>query len=303
MIWFGKKSGKESFAEYTRTSPEKIGFIVGTGRCGTTMLAQILNSHSEIVVPPELQFLIKLTHLRPEDFSAKKIIGLIEDTCPYHLEKYFDYKTYFNGLRYPQKDLDVFLNGFLGTICQQRGKKIFFEQTPWYGQHLPELMKVFPQMYIVHIVRDPRDVVFSFLRTPYWGEISFREGLLRWQKEVENIREFGLTMGAKFIEVRYEDMVIAPEDNFEKILNPLGLEVETDMWDTDKLIDYGVFRRGAKIAESYQSREYLSWLKSGRERVTFSDSVYAWKRDPAYHAYRNDVDAIQQTMKLYGYEK
>ena len=34
-----------------------MNFIIGTGRCGTTMLAKILNAHSRICVPHELQLI------------------------------------------------------------------------------------------------------------------------------------------------------------------------------------------------------------------------------------------------------
>ena len=36
-----------------------VAFIIGTGRCGTSMLGQMLNAHSEICVPPELQLIFE----------------------------------------------------------------------------------------------------------------------------------------------------------------------------------------------------------------------------------------------------
>lgn len=80
---------------------KQVAFIVGTGRCGTTILAQVLNAHSQICVPPELQFIFQYgPGERLEKFianelqnRAKDFIKLVRDFCPYQLEKYFNYKN------------------------------------------------------------------------------------------------------------------------------------------------------------------------------------------------------------------
>lgn len=305
MNWFNKFRPKllpRSNQNSIRTVPEKIGFIVGTGRCGTTILSQILNNHSHIVTPPELQFITILNQRDLETLRAPDIIDLIEEHCPYHLEQYFDYKAYLASLNYPQRDLKLFYDGFFGAICSHFGKNVFLEQTPWHGQHLHNLRKIFPHMYVIHLVRDPRDVVFSFQRTPYWGEITFKTGLLRWEKEVQAIRKFGMSMGQRFIEVKYEDMVQFPEDGLARILALLGLQIEPSLWEADNLINYRLYQKEAGVALKFQSRGYLNWFHTRRDKIFFSEGVYAWRNNPEYLKYQEDIEIITETMKLYGYE-
>lgn len=283
--------------------PERLGFIVGTGRCGTTILAQILNNHSCIVVPPELQFLHRLHGCDFKLLRGRDIASLIDESCPYHLERYFDYRAFLASLHYPQPDFATFLNGFFGAICEHFGKSVFLEQTPWHGQHLATLAASFPALNVIHVVRDPRDVVFSFMRTPYWGDIQFGEGLRRWENEVLAIREFGLTLGNCFIEVRYEDLLTTPLESLSLILSTLGLDMEETLLDPARLIDYRTFQKGAENSLAYQSRGYREWRETGRQQVFFKDNIYGWKRRQEYPALRGEIEAIAETLALYGYER
>ena len=281
--------------------PSGLGFIVGTGRCGTTILAQILNAHSKILVPPELQFIPTLQKQNIKRLRAREITRLIETSCPYHLERFFDYRAYLLALDYPQRDLAVFLNTFFVALCRHYGKSVFLEQTPWYGQQLPMLAALFPEMQVIHMVRDPRDVVFSFQRTPFWGKVTFEEGLKRWEKEVRVIREFGNTLGNRFVEIRYEDFVPAPLNFLPLMLSKFGLSFEETMIHPSALFDYrSVFKR-PDLSLTYQSPEYLRWKGAPGGEAIFQDNVYSWKRRPDYPALQSKVECIAETMALYGY--
>ena len=281
--------------------PSGLGFIVGTGRCGTTILAQILNAHSKILVPPELQFIPTLQRQSVKQLRAREIASLIEAYCPYRLERFFDYRAYLLALDYPQQDLAVFLNNFFVAICRQYGKSAFLEQTPWYGQHLPMLAALFPEMHVIHMVRDPRDVVFSFQRTPFWGKITYEEGLRRWEKEVRVIREFGNTMGSRFVEIRYEDFVQAPLKFLPQVLGNFGFSFEETMIQPSSLFDYGSIFKTPDLGLTYHSPEYRRWRDAAGREAVFQDNVYAWKRRPEYSALYGKTECIAETMALYGY--
>jgi hypothetical protein len=77
-------------------------FIIGTGRCGTTYLAQILNAHSKICVPPEMQCVfeydtngsrfyesIALDAIVDADAAA----DLLERSCPHDLARFLTIVT------------------------------------------------------------------------------------------------------------------------------------------------------------------------------------------------------------------
>src|SRR5437870_13279949 len=56
------------------TAAAPMPFIVGTGRCGTTLLRMMLDAHPDLAIPPETHFIPALARAfqdpsrRPQDF-------------------------------------------------------------------------------------------------------------------------------------------------------------------------------------------------------------------------------------------
>ena len=264
-------------------------FIVGTGRCGTTILASVLNAHSRICIPPELQVIFsysgngdryyeKFMSGEMGRFRARQFIKLSKLVCPYDISKFFDYEQHFKGLDYPQTDLKRLLHELFDHICYAHGKDIFIEQTPWYGQRLDLLKELFPEMKVIHLVRDGRDVALSYARTVWWSK-DVGQNLLQWEKEVNIVKEFGAKNPDNFLEIRYEDLACNPEQELQKILNALGLSFEPDMLNSAKLINYWSMFKGD--TGGMHSKQYQQWEQS-MKNVFFPDSIYAWKRNHDY---------------------
>lgn len=282
-------------------------FIVGTGRSGTTILAQVLNSHSRICVPHELQFFFsyngngdgfyeKFISGDIRRYRARDFISLIENKCPYNFDMFFDYKRHFRGLNYPQSNLKQLLHELIDHICYSHGKQIFFEQTPWYGQRLDVLKELFPDMKVIHVVRDGRDVALSYARTPWWSK-DVGQNLLQWEKEVTTISTFGDANPDNYLMIRYEDMVCNPEEELQRILDVLGLSFEQEMLDPSRLVDYTpMFKNySADIA----SKEYHKW-EQAKKSIFFPDSIYSWKRNRD-HDFAELSKPIRTTLERFNY--
>ena len=157
----------------------KNAFIVGTGRCGTSWLAQMLNCHAEICVPPEIQLLFEyadngsrlfeeFTLAGENGLEAEQLVSIIERSCPHKLEMFFDYREFCRSEDAPKTSIVDFVAAFYGAIAKSYGKSWLIEQTPWYGSRLDLLSQLFPQAKVIHMVRDGRDVALSFSRTNWW---------------------------------------------------------------------------------------------------------------------------------------
>ena len=284
-----------------------IGFIVGTGRCGTTIIGQVLNSHSKICVPHELQIVVcigngerlydKSLSNKLVTYTADDFIRLIDDCCPYYFERYFDYVTHFRELQYPQTSIGQTLRDLFDHICFDYGKEIFFEQTPWYGQRLGILKELFPEMKVMHLIRDGRDVAISFARTPWWSR-DIRKNLQQWQQEVTVIHEYGRENPAGFLEIRYEDLVLNPEKELKKIMTLFDLSFEDTMLDPARLVDYSVlFKHNDR---EFRSDENRQWLKKKRN-VFFPESIGAWKRFQEFDFSVLPL-GVARTLQLFDYE-
>lgn len=249
-----------------RGKAHQIGFIVGTGRCGTTILAQVLNAHSQICVPPELQFIFTNgagSRLYDADetgrlskWKARDFIKLVSDYCPYNLENFFDYQGHFKELIYPQNDAGTIVREFFDHICHQHDKRVLLEQTPWHGQFLEELHQLFPAMKIIHMIRDGHDVAISFSKTPWWSKDIY-ENMRQWEREILNIHEFGLRHPDHYLALKYEDLVMNPIENIVGILNRFNLQIEDGMLNPAGLFDYLSIFKGN--AYEYQSQKFTSW--------------------------------------------
>jgi sulfotransferase family protein len=287
-----------------------IAFIVGTGRCGTTMLAQMLNAHSNICVPHELQLIFGYCGNGPrfhELFSsgenlqwhAENFIRKVEELCPHKFEEFFDYGSFFRHQKYPIKNLSRLLNDLYHTIAASRGKEIFIEQTPWYGQRLDIMKELFPDAKFIHMIRDGRDVALSFSRTPWWHD-SFMENLDRWQREATKIsHDAALLLGKnQYFEVKYEDYVLDPEGTLRLIVDFLGVSFEKEMLLPENFIDYAVFRKFD--GSSIPSNAYKNWFAK-KEQAVFSDNVYGWRKtDP--EAFANISSQARTALAEFGYE-
>jgi len=283
-------------------SAKQIAFIVGTGRCGTTILAKVLNSHSKICVPHELQFLIilydKYSLSELKNYRADDFIRLINECCPYYFENFFDYIQHFKNLQYPQTDLRKVLTDLFDHVCFKYKKEIFMEQTPWYGQKLDILKEIFPEMKVIHMIRDGRDVAVSFSRTPWWSK-NIDENIERWGQEIHTIHNFGIKNMAKYLAVRYEDLVLNTTYELNKILNFLNVPFESEMLSLDNLIDYFSLFKGGETSQ-YQSSEFNRWI-GNKDKIFFRENTYAWKKNDKLKSL-NLTKEVKDTLNLFNYE-
>lgn len=267
------------------------GFIIGTGRCGTTMLASILNSHSQICVPPETQLLCQYAgngaglHELFEagaqfDGTAEQFIGYVQKRCPHKLHEYFDYASYFQAQHYPVTRLKEFMGDFYAAIATAKNKSICIEQTPWYGQRIDVLEDLFPTAKYIHMVRDGRDVAISFSRTPWWHN-NIEHNLVRWAAEVDRIQRLSNRMLSpeRILTVRYEDFVDAPHAKLEEICSFLGVAYEPSMLDAQDNIDY---HQLGKMSSAPISSLAMNQWRAEKQSPVFKDSVQAWRNFAGY---------------------
>lgn len=291
-------------------SPVKTAFIIGTGRCGTSWLGQMLNSHADICVPPEIQLLFECSDNGSrmyEEFiqagtcglEGERLAAIIERGCPHKLEMFFDYHEFCRREDTPKRSLADFVTAFYSAIAKSRGKSWLIEQTPWYGSRLDLLSRFFPQAKVIHMVRDGRDVALSFARTPWWY-VSPRLNLERWQREIKKITlDAALYLDKScYLETRYEDLVANTESEMRRICDFLGVKFDPAMLEPQGFIDYGEFCRFDM--EQVSSRAYTTWLQR-KESAVFSDNVGAWRRsEELFHPPL--PREITYWLSRYGYE-
>ncbi len=176
--------------------PERITFIVGNSRSGTTMMMRIINNHPQLHALSELHFFEQLWS--PADKSkalsrpeAEKLADrLLHVSREGYLTRYQPgkYKTEAlemlqeEGVESTGKPLyghDVFRAvAFLET--RRAGKLIPCEKTPQNVFYIREILELFPHARILNMVRDPRGVLLSQKRK--WKRRKMGAHFITWRE-------------------------------------------------------------------------------------------------------------------------
>jgi hypothetical protein len=107
------------------------------------------------------------------------------------------------------------------------------EQTPEYVQVWEEIMKIFPDAWFLHVVRDPRSVFCSQRSAAKswadplrfsWNPLEVAE---EWCRDVSRARRIHKAT-PRFLEMRYENLRREPEKGLRQILEWLELPVSEE---------------------------------------------------------------------------
>ncbi|MEL7250517.1 MAG: sulfotransferase [Bacteroidota bacterium] len=211
-------------------------YIVGVGRSGTSMLMTLLNGHSQIAFTPE-------THFLRYYLGTAEIQANIEQEGAAAFQQTLEADSYFQRLNlsaaellqaYVAEDRDFDLVEIYEDILRQylnrKGKQIIGDKDPRYLDYLDRIAATFPQAKIIHIYRDPRDVVLSKTKAGWSAHRPYWLNAMISQIQMEEGRKCGQVLfGTNYYELSYEELVTAPEETLSKLLAFLGLRFESEM--------------------------------------------------------------------------
>ncbi|HXW32844.1 MAG TPA: sulfotransferase, partial [Acidimicrobiales bacterium] len=214
-------------------------FLVGCPRSGTTMLRQILDSHPAISCGPETRFLWGMRGIEERNWTSLAGFGLSIDE--WHAEVRGLFESFH--LRY----------------AASQGKTRWADKSPDYALMLDYVEALYPECQVVHLVRDPNDVVQSWIE--FYGTRSVRRAADSWVRYVRAAHEYARSRPQhRALEVRYEDLVGDPEQTLPTLFAWLG-----EPWD-EKVLEFD--RRSHSLAGGPLRLE-----RAGRDPSVRTDSV------------------------------
>lgn len=225
-------------------------FVAGNSRSGTTMLARMLGRHSLIFAFQELHFVEELWLPGAPPLEFDEAVDLADRLLhnqrawyhtPYTRDAHQSTATAIvRGLPSPVPPTDV-LAAVLAHETRAAGKQVAVEQTPRSVFFLQQLLDSIPGSRAVVLTRDPRDVLLSqknWWRRRFQGTtgVPWRTTFRQWADyhplTTSLLWRGGVRAGLRLRSdprvavVRFEDVVADPHAELERILQPLGLEVE-----------------------------------------------------------------------------
>ena len=208
--------------------------VLGVSRSGTTLLKEMLDRHSQLAIPSESYFIPQLWDRHGPHPDREAILADLA-----RIARVREWGVTPDDVRSRvavDPSFAAIIHAVYSAYAEARGKPRFGDKTPAYMQHVELLERVFPGARYVHIVRDGRDAALSFLamrRRPRFNWARPRrlgDFACQWRFEVEAVRRFGATAArGRYLELRYEDLVGAPERHLHEVCEFLGLEFEPAM--------------------------------------------------------------------------
>ena len=209
--------------------------VLGVRRSGTTLLRVMLDRNRSLAVPDESYFVPQLARRHRGSVDPAAFLDDLR-RLPTLVEWGLSPDAVARRLR-PGMTTGTAIAAGYEAYAAQRGKPRWGDKTPLYMQYLPLLERLFPRAVYVHLIRDGRDAATSFLEVPDgimtagWGHPRDAAGFAaQWATEVRGARALGARVGAtRYLEVRYEALVAAPDEELRRVSAFAGLEYEDGM--------------------------------------------------------------------------
>ena len=198
-------------------------FILSLPRAGSTLLQRILNSHPEISTQPEPWIALSTFYaLKGEGVSSvyshkplvKAVTGFV-NSFPDGKSDYF-------------KSTADFLNN-LYALASEPGSRYFVDKTPRYHLIVDELFRAYPDGKFIFLWRNPLAISASMIQTWGKGKWNLYMFLVDLYSGIDSLTKVFESNKERAISVKYEDLVLSPDQEITRIMSYLDLNNDMDI--------------------------------------------------------------------------
>lgn len=214
---------------------ERMFFVIGSPRSGTTMLMRMLNVHNDIYSRPEPHLLTPLAHLgyygyvdkAPYDqFQAAQSTKQFVEALPGRENDYIEALRAYTDILY-------------GRMLEPTSKRFFLDKTPAYALILPFITTIYPNAKYVVLTRHPFAIFSSFAKSFFdndWEAAHEFNPIL--ERYIPAIASFIRKEEVPFYHVPYERLVADPEKELQAMCETIGMDYDPGMVNYgDKTLD------------------------------------------------------------------
>jgi tetratricopeptide (TPR) repeat protein len=282
--FFARRAGTGS------PDPDPI-FIVGLPRSGSTLIEQILASHSQVEGTQELadiqRIVLELEGRGPEfnnPLSSDLLSPDPRTSDPRSLDPHYPDPHYPDPC-YPGVLAELAPDQFrrlgerylAGTRAYRKGRPLFTDKMPNNFRHIGLIHLMLPNAKIIDVRREPMACCFGNLKQLFASGQEFTysmEDIARYYRTyLDLMRHWDVVLSGRVLRVCYEDVVEDLEGNVRRILEFCRLDFEP------ACIEYYRTERSVRTASSeqvrqpifhaglFQWRNYEPWLGPLREAL------------------------------------
>jgi len=230
-----KKFKKESNSIQLNKNDKNIIFILGMPRSGTSLVEQIISSHSNVFGGGELPILsnlIKNNFIENENSLRNNFLELMKDTSLINEIKK-SYLKYIDNFKFKEKYIT--------------------DKAPLNFRWIGFIEFLFPESKIIHCTRDPKNNCLSMFKNLFEGSLNFtysQEDLVDYYQKYQDLMNFWKSnYQNNILEVNYEDLIENNENKIKEIIKFCNLE-----WD-EKCLSFHENKSPIKTMSTSQARK------------------------------------------------
>ncbi len=248
---FFKNYSPSKEIEYDKN--KKIIFIVGLPRSGTSLIEQIISSHSKVYGCGELDYIhnIVINNFYNQDILDKSMLNNLDSVKIKKLAKnYTDLIQKFDNQ-----------------------SSVFTDKAPLNFVWIGIIKILFPNAKIVHCSRNPKDNILSLYKNDFDDRLHFTydfDDLEIFYKEYLELIDFWKSkFGNQIYEANYEKVLENPEEEIKKLLNFCDLDYEKNC------LNFHETKRPIKTVSSAQARQPI-----------YKSSIFSYQK---YEKYMKEI--------------
>jgi tetratricopeptide (TPR) repeat protein len=189
---------------------EKMIFVLGMPRSGTSLVEQILSSHSNVFGAGELPFLrnIILNNFKENQNQPKDILHTVSN-------------------------LEIMSKAYIDkTSLLENNNKLILDKSPLNFLWIGFIKALFPNAKIIHVDRDPKDTCFSCYKNLFANSLNFtyqkKELALFYNAYSDLINFWNEKLHSFIYSIKYEDLINDPNKNIKNLLKFCELDFEEE---------------------------------------------------------------------------
>jgi protein-tyrosine sulfotransferase len=287
--------------EYVKNIP--MLFILGKGRSGTSLLQNLLDTHPSIIGGPESKFAVvfypRFAHIKKwKESDILNFANLI------YIEPLFATLWHIDKKELTKALLSVIDFADYSLLCKmvyyqmRKGKENLLyisDKNPEYILYLDTILKIFPEAKFIHIVREPRDNIYSQISSFKVKNTVFRA--FQWLKYNALVEERKKREPKKYITVLYETLVEKTEGTMKEVCEFLHVPFVSEM----------VQNKGPEWLTTHQERKGIvdndKMIHRNLLKPISASNIGKWKNklDPYDQAVTEAITA-DFARNVYGYD-
>lgn len=238
-----------SIYNYNHTTP--IIFIGGMPRSGTTLMRVMLDAHGDVRCGEETRLVPRLLGMRSNWYRSEKEKMRLKEAGVTDLV------------------IDEAMRQFLLEVIVRHGQpnKYLCNKDPFTLKSQTYLKQLFPNAKFILMLRDGRATAHSIIERKVtisgFDIHSYKDVLTKWNKAMETMYDQCTNLPNECLPVKYEQLVLHPEESLRKITKFLDIG-----WD-DRMLHHEKFVKGMSISSIEKSTSQIA-------KPLYLEALTAW---------------------------